>query len=427
MNTFFECPQGAALKILAETLWNSGFKVYLAGGCVRDHLLGRPYNDLDVVTDASVTEIQNLFEKTIPVGIQFGIVRVIVLGVEFEVARFRRDGPYLDGRHPEFVEFVGPEDDAARRDFTINALFFDLKNNTILDFVGGKKDLEAQLLRTVGSPAARFTEDYLRILRLIRFSCQLHFKIETNTEAAAKNLVSHLTSVSGERICIELTKTLTADPLQILSYLRDWKIMPILFPEWKESSLSQKVYSFFYDKPLEGNSTGLLLSLLILNFQGQEALNSIEVISPTQWIYNKNYLQSISEIVHLLKISNKDEKILKAAASVLSWASQWKLLRMGFRASLAQSEEFKPVLWAAQHLQTKNDPSAVWSQSMLEEVIEWSSKPKLSPLIQGSDLNLLPPEKRGLVMKECLYLQYEGSIKDQEQALAWLQLQIKKL
>lgn len=438
MNPFFEGPSGIELKILAQTLWDGGFKVYLAGGCVRDHLLGRAYKDLDVVTDASVEEIQRRFEKTIPVGVKFGIVRVIINGVEFEVARFRKDGPYLDGRHPEFVEFASPREDAERRDFTINALFYDLKNNIVLDYVEGKKDLSKGLLRSVGKPSERFSEDYLRILRLLRFSSQLEFKIESETEMASKNLVHHLSYVSGERVCAEMVKALSSNSLLFLQLIKEWKIMLNLIPQWHESSYSEKIYYFPIHRKKCGDdinlefddkSIGLLLSLLVLNFQWKEVSESIEIGSQNEWNYSDQYLQSILKLSHLFKISKKEEKVLKKSSSLFSWKRQWNFLRLGLRAFLVQSRELDPVWKMAQCLKLQNEcenenkNGNVWSSFFKDEVEGWLKKPKIEPVLQGADLLFILPEKRGLALKEILYLQYEGVISNRVDALNWLKKQ----
>jgi tRNA nucleotidyltransferase/poly(A) polymerase len=412
MNDFFAGVQGQALKQLAETLWNRGYKVFLAGGCVRDSLLGRPYKDLDVVTDASVETIQQIFVKTIPVGIQFGIVRVIVSGVEFEVARFRKDGPYVDGRHPEYVEFTGPEEDAARRDFTVNALFYDLRSQQILDFVQGRADLDQKILRAVGDPRKRFAEDYLRLLRLLRFACQLQFEVESETAKAAAELTPHLAQISGERIGVEITKALAADPLKALAGFALWDLPKILFPHWGDSAQRTSNTSWMCLKGRD--QVGWLMAMWILNFQKEIGERSLNCASESDWSYNKDYLLLVDEIMRRFRLSKNDARLLKEVGAVLAWPSLWGRLRCGVRGALAQSEHFSGLTEAAEQL-------SVWTPEMIREVSEWRSQAPVQCLLLGQDVVGVSPEQRGLVLKESLYLQYEGVLLNREQALVWLQ------
>src|ERR1700731_1557858 len=151
-------------------LRNHGHVAYFAGGCVRDALLGFPPKDIDVATDARPEEVQRIFARTVPVGAKFGVIRVLESEWEFEVATFRSDGAYLDGRRPESVTFSSPEEDAKRRDFTINGMFYDPLADQVVDFVGGKSDLENRLVRAIGNPNERFAEDHLRLFRAARLA-----------------------------------------------------------------------------------------------------------------------------------------------------------------------------------------------------------------------------------------------------------------
>src|SRR5437763_17037138 len=166
---------------IVRKLRAAGHVAYYAGGCVRDLLSGKPPKDIDVATDARPEMVQKLFARTYAVGAHFGVIVVLENGFQFEVATFRSDGAYLDGRHPVDVHFASAEEDAARRDFTINGMFFDPESDAVIDFVGGRTDLEARLIRAIGDPAQRFTEDRLRMLRAIRFATVLGFEIETAT------------------------------------------------------------------------------------------------------------------------------------------------------------------------------------------------------------------------------------------------------
>ena len=197
-----------ALRVV-ETLRRAGFQALLAGGCVRDLALGRVPKDWDVATDAGPEEVAALFEHTVPVGAQFGISLVVLDEGDYEVARFRRDGPYRDSRRPASIEPADARADAARRDFTINGLFYDPESGELLDYVGGQRDLDDKVLRAIGDPAARFAEDHLRLLRTVRFAARLGFTIEPATWDALCAQVESIASVSAERIRDELTLLLT--------------------------------------------------------------------------------------------------------------------------------------------------------------------------------------------------------------------------
>ena len=197
-----------ALEIIG-TLRADGRRALLAGGCVRDLALGVEPKDYDIATDATPEEVGRLFEKTIPAGVEFGIVSVILEQGQYEVARFRTEGPYRDGRHPESVTFAEPQEDARRRDFTINGMFYDVEEERVVDFVGGREDLEAGVVRAIGDPLERFGEDFLRMLRAVRFAARLGFEIEPATYTAIEKTAARIGETSAERIRDELTLILT--------------------------------------------------------------------------------------------------------------------------------------------------------------------------------------------------------------------------
>ncbi|NLE29917.1 MAG: CCA tRNA nucleotidyltransferase [Phycisphaerae bacterium] len=198
----------AALKIV-HRLRQQGHQAYLVGGCVRDILLGREVHDHDIATSASPDEIFRLFPKTLKVGAQFGVAMVGMGGRWIEVATFRCDEGYTDGRHPDRVRPGSIEEDTQRRDFTINGMFLDPATNEVVDLVGGKSDLENRIIRAIGQPAQRFDEDHLRMLRAVRFAAQLEdFQIEEQTAQAIKTLAPQIRKISAERILDELKKIL---------------------------------------------------------------------------------------------------------------------------------------------------------------------------------------------------------------------------
>lgn len=193
---------------IIKTLEDNGFEAYLVGGCVRDMILGKEPKDYDITTNALPYQIKALFDKTIDTGLQHGTVTVITDGTPFEVTTFRSDGDYKDMRRPESVNFVSDlKEDLSRRDFTVNAMAFN-KEKGLIDCFGGEDDLKNKILRAVGDPEKRFTEDALRIMRLVRFASVLDFNLEKKTYAAAKKLCKNLSFVSTERIFAELSKLL---------------------------------------------------------------------------------------------------------------------------------------------------------------------------------------------------------------------------
>lgn len=196
-------PRQAATKIVT-ILRDHGHHALFAGGCVRDILLGTAPKDFDVATDAPPDRVANLFHSTKLVGVQFGVVIVRLGGCETEVATFRSDGDYQDGRRPESVQFASAEQDALRRDFTINGMFLDPVANQVIDYVEGRKDLNARVVRCIGDPHRRFTEDHLRMLRAVRFAARLGFTIADDTFGAIQQNVVTIARISPERIRMEL-------------------------------------------------------------------------------------------------------------------------------------------------------------------------------------------------------------------------------
>ena len=204
-------PREFALQV-AKTLQDKGYQGLWAGGCVRDQLLGKPPKDYDVATDATPNKVREVFghRKTIAIGAAFGVITVIgdKSSGNIEVATFRRDANYSDGRRPDSVEFTDAQEDAIRRDFTINGMFFDPVREEIIDFVDGKADIECGVVRAIGDPHERIGEDKLRMLRAIRFAATYDFQLDTETLVAIKQHASEIKVVSAERIGGELRRML---------------------------------------------------------------------------------------------------------------------------------------------------------------------------------------------------------------------------
>ena len=220
-----------ALHII-RTLRQNDHEAYFVGGSVRDLLLKKNPKDFDIATDAVPDRVRALFPRTIPVGAQFGVMIVVEGGDNFEVATFRADRGYQDGRHPGSVKFTNAKEDAVRRDFTVNGLFYDPVTRKVFDWVDGQKDLKKKLIRAIGDPNKRFAEDKLRMLRAVRFASVLGFKIDPKTFAAIKKLSRKIHEVSHERVRDELTKMFTGpDPALALTLLDKSGLLKEVLPE----------------------------------------------------------------------------------------------------------------------------------------------------------------------------------------------------
>jgi poly(A) polymerase len=229
-------------QIVCGVLRRAGYQAYLVGGCVRDILLGREPVDYDVATDATPDRVQQLFPRSLAVGAQFGVVIVMedaetpdvpAASAKVEVATFRSDVGYSDGRHPDRVVYAAsPREDVQRRDFTINALLLDPETDEVLDFVGGRADLAAGIIRAIGSPQQRFAEDKLRMVRAVRFAARFRYAIEAGTFRGIVELAPQIHQVSAERLRDELTKLLTEGAARRgFELLDETRLLPELLPE----------------------------------------------------------------------------------------------------------------------------------------------------------------------------------------------------
>src|ERR1043165_7970001 len=199
-------PMEEAARKVAARLRQEGHIAYFAGGCVRDMVRGLPPKDYDIATDARPEMVQKLFPRTYAVGAHFGVIIVLENDFQFEVATFRSDEAYIDGRHPTAIYFSSPEEDAQRRDFTINGMFYDPVAEEVIDFVGGRADIAARLVRAIGNPKQRFAEDRLRMLRAVRFATALDYQIDRPTWDALVANASSINQISAERIRDELVR-----------------------------------------------------------------------------------------------------------------------------------------------------------------------------------------------------------------------------
>jgi poly(A) polymerase len=222
-----------AVKIIKK-LQRRGYQAVFTGGWVRDSLLGRPSSDIDIATNATPDQVEKLFHRTKAVGKSFGVILVRIKDIDFEVATFRIDGNYSDGRRPDSVQFTSMEEDAKRRDFTVNAMFYDPRKKQYIDFVGGQKDLQARRIRFVGDPVQRITEDNLRLIRAIRFAVKLNSWIEPESMKAIRENSSKIANVASERIREEFMKMLElGDPRKMIDLLFESNLVDYIMPELK--------------------------------------------------------------------------------------------------------------------------------------------------------------------------------------------------
>lgn len=221
----------ADVQNIISILESNGHEAYAVGGCVRDCILGKIPHDWDITTSALPEQVKALFSRTFDTGIEHGTVTVLMHGVGYEVTTYRVDGKYEDGRHPKEVTFTASlEEDLKRRDFTINAMAYN-DSRGLVDLFGGEADLEAGIIKAVGNPTERFTEDALRMLRALRFSAQLGFEIEPVTYQAIKDLAPTLERISAERIQVEMVKLVTSDHPERLREVYNTGLSKVFFPE----------------------------------------------------------------------------------------------------------------------------------------------------------------------------------------------------
>ncbi|MGL4348314.1 MAG: CCA tRNA nucleotidyltransferase [Chlamydiales bacterium] len=290
-----------AAKEIVDILQSKKYIAYFNGGWVRDFLMKHPSNDIDIVTDAPIPVIQKLFPKIIPVGISFGILIVIYKGHQFEVATFRKEYDYKDGRRPSYITTATPEEDAKRRDFTINGMFYDPICNVLYDYVDGQRDIKKKIVRAIGDPNLRFMEDRLRMIRAVRYSVRFHFTIEPKTLHAIMDQSNHLfPSVAIERIWNEFQKMSSAqDFYKALILLYQLGLLTVILPDLKDNTLEVLQNNLRY-LPHFPKKTPLIIKILEL----------FPKYSLDQKIKLCNYLKSSKEDKALAIFWHKFERFL---------------------------------------------------------------------------------------------------------------------
>ena len=434
--------KGRLAFAIAQTLKDHGFIAYFAGGCVRDHLMARQPQDFDIATTARPEEVEKLFPKTIPVGRQFGVVIVLDEETPFEVATFRCEGGYEDGRHPTQVSFTRPEEDAKRRDFTVNGLFYDPFENKVIDYVGGVKDLPRKLIRAIGDPAARFEEDKLRLLRAVRFASTLGFEIEAKTWDAVRRKADEIHAVSPERIREELVKIFTRSGApRGFALLQESGLMKEVLPEIEAMRGVEQPEKFHPEGDVYEHTRLLLEHLhppvsVILAFSalfhdvGKPKTSAIRKGRLTFYEHSEEGAVLAQEIMKRLRFSNEEIKgVCECVLNHMKFMDvkkmrAGKLKQFISRPYFQEEMELHRVDCVASHGMLDNYQ---FLQEKLKEYANEELKPK--PLVNGNDLIALgmrPGPAMKPVLEELYELQLEGAHKTREEALVWLRQKIGK-
>jgi len=398
----------AATKIV-KRLRRHGFEALLAGGCVRDMLLGRRATDYDVATSAKPGDVTRLFDRTLKVGVKFGVVIVLMQDKQVEVATFRTDTDYADGRHPSTVKFATAAEDASRRDFTINGMFYDTINQKVIDYVNGQADLKKKLVRTIGQPRERFSEDYLRMLRAVRFSTQLGFCIEPATWSAICSHAKKIASISGERIAVELEGIL-ANPNREAG-------ASLLF----ESGLAEVIFPSF-----SGEQGQVAISVLS-NLRGR-----IDFVLGLAGFFAGCQTDFAVEKCRILKLSRKQTKHLKFLMTNRGRLLEWDMSLAQLKKYLVQPY-FRDLYELQRAIQKAEDPSRkgiaalINLRKRIRGLGDVELRPK--PLLNGHDLirlGAIPGPALGQLAEELYIAQLEGTLQTQEQAGNWATQWLKK-
>lgn len=431
-----------AARSIVERLRAEGFEALYAGGCVRDRLLGAEPHDYDVATSARPEQVEALFPRTVPVGAQFGVILVLEGDAEIQVATFRGDGAYHDGRHPESVHYTDAKGDALRRDFTINGLFYDPLKNEVLDFVQGRNDLEKHLIRAIGNPEERFSEDKLRLLRAIRFATTLGFTIDSETWVALLKWAPEIHAVSAERIREEFCKILLSpNRLHGFDLLDQSGLLRMILPEMEQLKGCDQPADFHPEGDVFVH-TRLMLSLLpekvslplvlsvLFHDLGKPATRVVDETGRIRFNGHEGVSAEISlRIMQRLRFSNEViDAVLPAVRLHMSFKDVPNmriatLKRMMARPTFDDELELHRVDCLGSHGMLDNHALLIAKRE------EFSQEPLIpSPLLTGDDLITLgwkPGPKFAEILQSVQTLQLEGKLTSRDEALRWVSSEYK--
>ena len=420
---------------LARCLAKAGFQAFWVGGCVRDARLGQAPTDYDIATDATPDEIEHLFRKTIPVGKQFGVIMVLEAGHEYQVATFRAEGDYADGRRPGSVRFTDAREDTLRRDFTINGLFYDPLADELHDWVGGQADLEARRIRTIGDPAERFGEDRLRLLRAVRFAVQLGFEIEPATFAVVQQHAAAIREVSAERIRDELLKLFRPPhAARGLDLLPESRLLPEVLPELAatigceqppeyhpEGDVFTHIRLMLSHLPADAGTT-LIWSVLMHDIAKPATLRRdggrIRFLG-----HEKVGATMALEIMNRLRFPKAESAAVKTCVRHHMQLKDAQQMRPATLRKLFLRPTF-PVELALHRLDSLASSGKLDNFEFLEAKLgEFQDQPELQkPLVDGGDLialGQLPGAELGRLLSDIRDRQLAGELTTREKALAW--------
>ena len=426
-------------KNIVYVLYESGFEAYFVGGAVRDMLMGIEPKDYDIATNATTKDVSSLFKRVIPVGVQFGVSIVVIEGEEFQIATFRSDGKYIDGRHPENINFSSAKEDAQRRDFTINGLFYNPLIDRVIDFVDGKKDIDNKLIVAIGDPYARFDEDKLRILRALRFANRFNFKIETETAKAIKKFVPLINQVSQERIRDELVKMLTGpSPAQALDLLDKFDLLDILLPEVSNLKGVEQIPEFHPEgdvfehtmlmlKHLSHPTVELVFAVLLHDIGKPDTFIPETLKTPC---HSDVGARIAIKILRRLRFSNEQIEVISWAVRNHMNFMHVQKMRIGKLKRLMMRDTFKLEL-ELHRIDCLSCHGMLDNYYFLLEKEKEFEKEELKPkpLVSGKDiiaLGLKPGPYFKEIIDEALTLQLENTFSSKEEALMWLKQRVEK-
>jgi len=422
---------------ICARLSERGHVAYFAGGCVRDMVRSLTPKDFDVATDAPPEIVQQIFPHTYAVGAKFGVIVVVENGTNFEVATFRSDGRYLDHRRPTAVRFSSPEEDAKRRDFTINGMFFDPARNEVIDFVGGRADLEKKIIRAIGDPEHRFDEDRLRMLRAVRFSTVLDYQIDQTTWNALAANAASITQISAERTRDELVKIfLSPNRVRGWDLLDQSGLLRAVLPEIEPMKGCEQPQQFHPEGDVFQH-TRLMLQLLpekvsvplvfsvILHDVAKPVTAAVDSTGRIRFNEHDRIGSVITEqIMERLRFSRaeidatvemvRQHMVFKDVAKM----RVAKLKRFMARPTFAEELELHRVDCASSHRILDN------YEFLLRKQEEFANEPIIPPpLLTGDDLIVLgmkPGPKFGEILDAVETRQLEGALKNRKEALEWV-------
>ena len=428
---------------IVSRLQTAGFRAFWVGGCVRDFLLGRAPQDYDIATNALPAAVEKLFPHTIPVGKQFGVVVVVERGAQFQIATFRAESDYQDGRRPETVVFGSAEADAQRRYFTVNGLFYDPLTGHLHDGVGGQTDLRAKLIRTIGAPEERFAEDHLRLLRAVRFAAQLNFDVDPDTLSALRRLAPSICRVSAERIREELQK-LFAPPhaARGLVLLRDSLLLTPVFPELAatldcgqspdfhpEGSVFEHIRLMLEHLPPDAPQS--LVWAVILHDIGKPATAQTDPATGAIHFYGHEKVGAEMTPAILQRLRFPKRQITEIAACVLHHMQfkDVRQMRLSSRRRMLLRETF-PLELELHRLDCLGSHGSLDHYEFLRaQQVELAQTPALhSPLLDGHDLMALgvkPGVELGRLLHNLREGQLQGELKTPDDARAWVREKLK--